>query len=58
MRADAEVHGDVATLRRILHAGFTIAYDSGKILEVWRKQPDGGWKCAADTWSSDLPASP
>jgi uncharacterized protein (TIGR02246 family) len=32
--------------------------DQGKNLEVWRKQADGTWKCSADTWNSDLPASP
>jgi ketosteroid isomerase-like protein len=32
--------------------------DQGKILEIWKKQPDGNWKCAVDTWNSDLPASP
>ena len=29
--------------------------DSGKILEVWKKQADGKWKCAVDMWNSDLP---
>jgi ketosteroid isomerase-like protein len=29
--------------------------DIGKIAEIWRKQPDGSWKCVLDTWSSDLP---
>jgi ketosteroid isomerase-like protein len=32
--------------------------DHGKILEVWKKQADGNWKCVADTWSSDLPPAP
>jgi ketosteroid isomerase-like protein len=31
--------------------------DRGKYLEVWEKQPDGKWKCVADTWNSDLVAS-
>lgn len=31
--------------------------DHGKYLEVWRKQGDGRWKCEADIWNSDLPAS-
>ena len=31
--------------------------DRGKYLEVWKKQPDGSWKCGADIWNSDLPAS-
>ena len=29
--------------------------DQGKFLEVWKKQPDGKWKCIVDTYSSDLP---
>jgi ketosteroid isomerase-like protein len=29
--------------------------DKGKILEVWRKQSDGKWKCIADTYNSDIP---
>ena len=31
--------------------------DRGKYLEVWKKQADGNWKCAADIWNSDLAAS-
>jgi uncharacterized protein (TIGR02246 family) len=31
--------------------------DRGKYLEVWEKQPDGNWKCAADMWNSDLATS-
>jgi ketosteroid isomerase-like protein len=30
------------------------ANDRGKYLEVWEKQTDGNWKCAADMWNSDL----
>jgi ketosteroid isomerase-like protein len=29
--------------------------DKGKILEIWKKQADGKWKCIVDTWNSDLP---
>ena len=29
--------------------------DKGKILEIWKKQGDGKWKCIVDTWNSDLP---
>lgn len=29
--------------------------DTGNYLEIWRKQPDGNWKCVVDTFSSDLP---
>jgi ketosteroid isomerase-like protein len=31
--------------------------DRGKYLEVWQKQTDGNWKCAADMWNSNLPPS-
>ncbi|HMH13548.1 MAG TPA: DUF4440 domain-containing protein [Edaphobacter sp.] len=30
----------------------------GKLLEVWKKQPIGQWKCAADIFNSDAPANP
>jgi ketosteroid isomerase-like protein len=29
--------------------------DSGKLAEVWKKQPDGKWKCVVDTYNSNLP---
>ena len=29
--------------------------DSGKLVEVWKKQSDGKWKCVVDTYNSDLP---
>ncbi len=32
--------------------------DHGKIVEIWKKQADGNWKCIVDSWSSDLPAAP
>ena len=31
--------------------------DRGKYLEVWEKQSDGIWKCAADMWNSNLAAA-
>ena len=31
--------------------------DHGKYVEVWEKQADGNWKCGADIWNSDLPAT-
>ena len=30
--------------------------DTGKIVEIWKKQADGKWKCIVDTYNSDLPA--
>ncbi len=29
--------------------------DTGKILEVWKTQSDGKWKCVVDTYNSDFP---
>ncbi len=29
--------------------------DTGKFLEVWKKQSNGKWKCIVDTYNSDLP---
>ena len=35
--------------------GGPAVHDTGKILEVWKKQADGKWKCIVDTYNSDLP---
>jgi uncharacterized protein (TIGR02246 family) len=32
--------------------------DKGKLVEIWRKQADGKWKCIVDTYNSDLPMLP
>ncbi len=37
--------------------GRTAVEDHGKYLEVWKKQPDGKWKCIVDMINSDLPAA-
>jgi len=37
-------------------AGKPVA-DQGKLVEIWKKQPDGSWKCIVDTWNSDMPAT-
>jgi hypothetical protein len=29
--------------------------DTGKFVEVWKKQSDGKWKCTVDIFNSDLP---
>ena len=29
--------------------------DTGKFVEIWKKQADGKWKCIVDTFNSDLP---
>jgi len=55
--------GDIAYLTGAYSIAFKGANgesltDQGKLLEVWKKQRDGKWLCAADIWNSDLPASP
>ncbi len=30
--------------------------DTGKLVEVWKKQADGKWKTVADIFNSDVPA--
>jgi ketosteroid isomerase-like protein len=32
-----------------------LSTENGKLVEVWKKQTDGKWKCVADTYNSDLP---
>jgi len=32
-----------------------VVHDTGKMVEVWKKQADGKWKCIVDTFNSDLP---
>jgi ketosteroid isomerase-like protein len=32
--------------------------DRGKIVEIWKKQADGHWKCIVDIWNTDLPLAP
>jgi ketosteroid isomerase-like protein len=31
--------------------------DTGKIVEIWKKQSDGKWKCIVDTYNSDISIS-
>ncbi len=32
--------------------------DAGKLVEIWKKQTDGKWKCIVDTYNSDQPIAP
>ena len=65
----AGVEGGGCTIRRFVlqHRDLCACYegsagethtDIGKFMEVWKRQPDGGWKAIADTYNSDLPAQP
>jgi ketosteroid isomerase-like protein len=31
--------------------------DTGKFAEIWKREPDGPWKCVVDTYNSDLPVA-
>ena len=64
-RIEMSAAGDLAALA----GAYTLSYrdqagatvrDRGKLLEIWRRQKDGDWKCVIDTWNSDLaaPAAP
>jgi len=59
-RVEVAASGDFAYIAGVYTMTFSNAAgkrvpDSGKTLEVWKLQPDGKWKCVADTWNSDLP---
>jgi len=62
-RIEVAKSGDIAYLSgtyevTLNDASGKLVNDRGKYLEVWEKQADGKWKCGADIWNSDLPASP
>jgi uncharacterized protein (TIGR02246 family) len=58
---EIEGHGDLAYPRgtyemTMVPPGAGPLKDKGKVLAVWRKQPDGSWLVTRVIWSSDLPA--
>jgi ketosteroid isomerase-like protein len=61
----AEIDGtsDLAFLRgaytfTVTLPGSAPITDSGKYLEIWRKQTDGSWRSERDVFNSDIPAAP
>ncbi len=58
---DIQVSGDLAyrigkytlTVQPQDHPAVT---DSGKFLDIWKRQADGSWKIQVDTWNNDTPA--
>ena len=52
--------GDLAYLTGVYELRFddsqgAVAATHGSLLKIWRKQPDGTWRCVVDTWSPDAP---
>jgi uncharacterized protein (TIGR02246 family) len=53
--------GDLAFVRATYSETYTVEgtpepiHDTGKYVEIWRKQPDGSWLIAVEIWNSDLP---
>lgn len=57
---EVEVRDDLAFVRgryriRMSSAGIGEVADSGKTLEIWRRQADGAWRIARSMSSSDAP---
>jgi len=62
IKVEVAASGDLAYLIGVYELRYDDASgarvsDRGKLLEIWRKQSDGGWKCSVDTWNSDGPAA-
>jgi ketosteroid isomerase-like protein len=58
---DLHVSGDFGYLRGTFAESLTLEgleepyVDEGKSLQIWRKDSDGVWRVAVDSWSSNLP---
>jgi uncharacterized protein (TIGR02246 family) len=58
---EVEGHGDLAYARATYRTAANPPgakaplEDTGKVLAIWRKQPDGSWLVTRAAWSSDLP---
>ncbi len=53
--------GDLAFVRATYSETYSVEgtpepiHDTGKFVEIWRKQPDGKWLISVEIWNSDLP---
>jgi len=62
--AEIDGRGDLAfargayTLTMMIEGAPETITDRGKNLAIWRKQTDGAWRIAIDTFNSDLPLPP
>ncbi|MGA3044520.1 MAG: DUF4440 domain-containing protein [Bryobacteraceae bacterium] len=62
-QAEVARSGDVGYARGVYQlvmkdAAGKATTEQGKFLEVWKKQADGKWKCAVDSFSADAPPVP
>lgn len=57
-KAEVAKAGDIGYIYGTYTLDIKDVHDTGKLLEVWRKQPDGKWKCIVDTYNSDTPLPP
>ena len=56
--AVVSVDGDMAYMIERNQTTFTdptgtLQRQSGKAVTIWRKQPDGAWRCVVDTWNNN-----
>jgi len=61
-KIEVSASGDIAWSAGSCRSTFTgpkdsVAHDTSKWVKVWKRQPNGEWKCAVNSWSSDLPQS-
>jgi uncharacterized protein (TIGR02246 family) len=40
---------------RLMGENGKLVMEPGKWLTIWKKQPDGGWRIAVDTYNTDIP---
>ena len=40
---------------RLMGEDGKLVMEPGKWLTIWKKQPDGGWRIAVDTYNTDIP---
>jgi ketosteroid isomerase-like protein len=54
-RGDLAYARVIYTLKVKLPGATEPIVDTGKGMEIWKKQKDGSWKCSCDVFNSDLP---
>jgi ketosteroid isomerase-like protein len=57
-KAEVAASGDIGWTAGTYDLTMGEAQDSGKYITLWRKQPEGTWKVAADIFNTNLPPQP